>query len=93
MPRAGTTAMQTDWRGLEVSLQLAGRPAPQGLAIGLREIAGRAFFQNVVLVPGNGFVSSSIPFFGPVVFESSVQSTQTRKFASASINTAFTFCS
>ncbi len=25
-PRAGTTAMQTDWRGLEVSLQLAGRP-------------------------------------------------------------------
>lgn len=27
-PRAGTTAMQTDWRGLEVSLQLAGRPAP-----------------------------------------------------------------
>lgn len=27
-PRAGTTAMQTDWRGLEVSLQLASRPAP-----------------------------------------------------------------
>lgn len=27
-PRAGTTAMQTDWRGLEVSLQLAGRPQP-----------------------------------------------------------------
>ena len=27
-PRAGTTAMQTDWRGLEVSLQLAGGSAP-----------------------------------------------------------------
>ncbi len=27
-PRAGTTATQIDWRGLEVSLQLAGRPAP-----------------------------------------------------------------
>ncbi len=27
-PHAGTTAMQTDWRGLEVSLQLVGRPAP-----------------------------------------------------------------
>ena len=27
-PRAGTTAMQTDWRGLEVSLQLAGRARP-----------------------------------------------------------------
>lgn len=27
-PRAGTTAMQTDWRGLEVSLQLAGRTVP-----------------------------------------------------------------
>ncbi len=27
-PRAGTTAMQTDWRGLEVGLQLAGRARP-----------------------------------------------------------------
>lgn len=27
-PRAGTTAMQIDWRGLEVSLQLAGASAP-----------------------------------------------------------------
>ncbi len=27
-PRAGTTAMQADWRGLEVSLQLAGRSVP-----------------------------------------------------------------
>ena len=27
-PRAGTTAMQTDWRGLEVSLQMAGRERP-----------------------------------------------------------------
>lgn len=27
-PGAGTTAMQVNWRGLEVSLQLPGRPAP-----------------------------------------------------------------
>lgn len=27
-PRGGTTAMQVTWRGLEVSLQMPGRPAP-----------------------------------------------------------------